>query len=177
MKKTNIGNLKKGWTLKAEKLEMLRASRAVEQAADRGSGKGKSATAEELDRIFDEGKEDITDYVDRSKLQRPNLELRRVSVDMPVSMIRTIDREAQIRGMSRQSLIKAWLFQVIEEHGMAQSYERFKKERDLHSRWAYETHTVPTVEDGPLRLNLQGAIEALQRADEQAKELEEKIKR
>lgn len=95
--------------------------------------KVKSATAEDLDRIFDEGKEDITDYVDLSALRRPNLELRRVSLDMPVSMIRRIDRAAQIRGMSRQSLIKAWLFDVIsekEKQGVAQSYERVKKERD-----------------------------------------------
>ncbi len=95
--------------------------------------KTKSATAEDLDRIFDDGKEDITDYVDLSKLRRPNLELRRVSLDMPVSMIRRIDRAAQLRGISRQSLIKAWLFEVIgekEEKSIGQSYERMKKERD-----------------------------------------------
>jgi hypothetical protein len=98
---------------------------------------------------------------------------------MPVGMILKIDREANARGMSRQSLIKAWLYEMIEEHGMAQSYERLKKERD---RLVHALHADYTVEDSPLNVQrhillLQEVVEALRRANEQSKGLTEKIKR
>jgi hypothetical protein len=38
--------------------------------------------AEELDKIFDDGKEDILPYLDMSTLRRPNLDQKRVNVDL-----------------------------------------------------------------------------------------------
>ena len=46
-----------------------------------------SLKAEELDKIFDEGKEDILPYLDMTTLRRPNLDQKRVNVDLPIWMI------------------------------------------------------------------------------------------
>lgn len=78
--------------------------------------KSKTISAEEFDRIFDEGKEDVMQYVDLSKARRPNLEIRRVNVDLPQWMIDALDGEARRRGITRQSVIKTWIFEKIREN-------------------------------------------------------------
>jgi hypothetical protein len=75
--------------------------------------------AEEFDRLFDEGKEDITQYFDLSKARRPNQEPKRVNVDFPMWMVNSLDQEAKRVGVTRQSLIKLWLAERLERAGMA----------------------------------------------------------
>ncbi|MGA6980473.1 MAG: CopG family antitoxin [Candidatus Sulfotelmatobacter sp.] len=75
--------------------------------------------AKTLDRLFDEGKEDITKYFDLSKARRINQEPKRVNVDFPVWMVRSLDREAQRLGVTRQSLIKLWLADRLAQVGEA----------------------------------------------------------
>ncbi len=70
--------------------------------------------AEELDEIFDRG-DDITPYLDLSSARRPNLEQKRVNVDLPVWMIQSLDRQAGLIGVTRQSIIKVWLSERIKE--------------------------------------------------------------
>ena len=74
---------------------------------------------EEFDKIFDEGKEDILQYADLTKVTKPNLELEDVNIQMPIWMIRKLDRKAAQIGISRDSVIKTWID------------ERIKKEKDL----------------------------------------------
>lgn len=69
--------------------------------------------AEEFDRRFDAG-EDMTPYVDLTKARRPNQEPRRVNVDFPVWMVRSLDREAKRLGITRQALIKVWIAERLE---------------------------------------------------------------
>jgi hypothetical protein len=64
--------------------------------------------AEEFDEMFDRG-EDITPYLDLTKIRRPNQEPRRVNVDFPVWMVNSLDREAKRLGITRQALIKVWI--------------------------------------------------------------------
>lgn len=64
--------------------------------------------ARDFDKKFDEGK-DISEYLDRSKARRPELEQKRVNVDFPIWMIRLLDKEADRLGVPRQSIIKIWL--------------------------------------------------------------------
>jgi hypothetical protein len=61
--------------------------------------------AKTFDQRFDAG-EDITGQLDISKARRPEKEQKRVNVDFPIWMIRTLDKEAQRIGVPRQSLIK-----------------------------------------------------------------------
>ncbi|MEI7501552.1 MAG: CopG family antitoxin [Bacteroidota bacterium] len=64
--------------------------------------------AEELDQKF-EAAEDITEYLDLQKAERPGLQQRRVSVDFPAWMVRELDQEAERLGVTRQSIIKFWI--------------------------------------------------------------------
>ena len=72
--------------------------------------------AKSLDRKFDEGKA-ITAELDLSKIKRPNQEQRRVNVDFPTWMIESLDKEASRLGVTRQSIIKVWLAERLEQRG------------------------------------------------------------
>lgn len=74
--------------------------------------------AEELDEIFDRG-DDITPHLDLDTLRRPNLEQKRVNVDLPVWMIQKLDRQAGLVGVTRQSIIKVWLSDRIRSEQSA----------------------------------------------------------
>ena len=69
----------------------------------------KNMKAEELDRIFDEGQEDILPYLDLAKAVRPGHAAKRVNVDFPEWMLSRLDLEADRLGVPRQSLIKIWI--------------------------------------------------------------------
>lgn len=70
--------------------------------------------AEEFDQRFDRG-EDITAELDLSKARRPGEAQRRVNVDFPVWMVESLDREARRLGVTRQSIIKVWIAERLEE--------------------------------------------------------------
>ncbi len=70
--------------------------------------------ASEFDKKFDDG-EDITEYLDLSTMRRPGEEQKRVNVDFPVWMIRSLDKEAKRLGVPRQSLIKVVIAQHLQE--------------------------------------------------------------
>jgi hypothetical protein len=71
--------------------------------------KPKTINAEELDRLFDEGSDEIDQYLDWDSARRPGLEAKRVNVDFPQWMVAKLDREAKRRGVTRQALIKMWI--------------------------------------------------------------------
>jgi hypothetical protein len=71
--------------------------------------------AEEFDQKFDAG-EDITTYLDMNTVRRPGYEQRRVNVDFPIWMIEALDREAARIGVTRQSIIKVWIAERLEQH-------------------------------------------------------------
>ena len=74
----------------------------------------KSITAEEFDRLFDEGSDEIDEYIDWSKGTRPGRAVQRVNVDFPVPVIKNLDREAARIGVTRQSLIKLWISERLD---------------------------------------------------------------
>ncbi|BDY11912.1 type II toxin-antitoxin system BrnA family antitoxin [Hydrogenimonas cancrithermarum] len=65
--------------------------------------------AKELDKIFDEGQEDILEWFDTEKMTKPNEEPKRINIDFPKWMVDRLDREARHLGVSRQAIIKMWL--------------------------------------------------------------------
>lgn len=71
--------------------------------------KKKHITSDELDRIFDEGEEDIMQYADMESIRTVNPKAKRVNVDFPNWMIQSLDREAKHIGVPRQALIKMWI--------------------------------------------------------------------
>lgn len=70
--------------------------------------------AEQFDKRFDEG-EDVTDALDLSRARRPRQAQRRVNVDFPQWMVDSLDREARRLGVTRQSIIKVWLAERLEQ--------------------------------------------------------------
>jgi len=68
--------------------------------------------AEKFDSDFDQGK-DVTEALDLSKSWRSNLE--RVNVDFPTWMVEMLDAEAGRLGVTRQSIIKVWLAEKLEQ--------------------------------------------------------------
>ncbi|MDX2222860.1 MAG: CopG family antitoxin [Rhodospirillaceae bacterium] len=74
--------------------------------------------AREFEKMFDAGK-DVGGLVDWSKARRPNLAPKRVNVDFPAWMVESLDREAKRLGVTRQSLIKLWLADKLEQGSKA----------------------------------------------------------
>jgi hypothetical protein len=72
--------------------------------------------ASEFERKFDE-KENIIEELDFSQARRPGLEQKRVNVDFPTWMITALDREAHKLGVTRQSVIKIWLAERLQQEG------------------------------------------------------------
>ncbi len=75
--------------------------------------KKKYMKAEEFDKKFDNG-EDLTDYLDLENAKRPGLEQKRVNVDFPIWMIKSLDKEAKRLGVTRQSIIKIWIAERLK---------------------------------------------------------------
>jgi hypothetical protein len=68
----------------------------------------KKVKAKDFDDAFNRG-EDVTKYLDKSKVRRVNAELKRVNIDFPVWVIDSLDNEARRLGITRQSLVKMWI--------------------------------------------------------------------
>ena len=69
---------------------------------------------------FENGDE-ILQHLDLSKAKRPMQKQKRINVDIPEWMIDSLDREAGRVGVTRQSIIKVWLAERLEQ---SQSLER-----------------------------------------------------
>jgi hypothetical protein len=70
--------------------------------------------AKELDKRFDNG-ENILKHFDVTKAKRPGQDQKRVNVDFPTWMIHRLDKEAKRLGVPRQSLIKIWIAERLEQ--------------------------------------------------------------
>jgi len=70
--------------------------------------------ASEIDKKFDDNKEDILNYFDTSKIRMINEELKRVNIDFPTWMVALLDREASHIGVSRQAIIKMWIAEKLQ---------------------------------------------------------------
>ena len=71
--------------------------------------------AEYFDKKFDANKQDVIDDLDLSTIKRPNQKQKRINVDFPSWVIDSLDREAGRVGVTRQSIIKIWLVERLEE--------------------------------------------------------------
>ena len=71
--------------------------------------------AKDFDKKFDDNKKDIIDELDLSTVKRANQSQKRINVDFPSWVIDSLDREASRVGVTRQSIIKLWLVERLEE--------------------------------------------------------------
>ena len=71
--------------------------------------------AKDFDKKFDDNKKDIINDLDLSTVKRSNQSQKRINVDFPSWVIDSLDREASRVGVTRQSIIKLWLVERLEE--------------------------------------------------------------
>ena len=71
-------------------------------------------TTEEFDKKFENG-EDMAPYLELDKGRHVNLDAKRVNVDFPQWMVTSLDQEAQRIGVTRQSVIKMWIADRLQE--------------------------------------------------------------
>ena len=69
--------------------------------------------ASEFDKKFDND-ESIIAELDVNRARRPGEETRRINVDFPAWMVISMDREARRLGITRQSIIKMWLAERLQ---------------------------------------------------------------
>lgn len=80
----------------------------------------KKISAEEFDKKFDNG-EDILPYIDlsskmtKSEFEEKLFSIKKVNIDLPSWAIASLDKEAKRIGVTRQSIIKMWLVQKLDE--------------------------------------------------------------
>mgnify|MGYP000651110746 FL=1 len=70
--------------------------------------------ASEFDKKFDSD-EDVMDELELEKAKRPMRKQKRVNVDFPEWMLDSLDEEAARIGVTRQSIIKVWLAERLEQ--------------------------------------------------------------
>lgn len=78
----------------------------------------KTISASELDEKFDNG-EDVMEFLDLSKAERPNQKHKRINVDFPLWMVEELDKASDRVGVTRQSLIKMWLADKLSLQGQS----------------------------------------------------------
>jgi hypothetical protein len=79
--------------------------------------------AKTFDNKFDDGDE-ILDVLDMTKAKRAMKDQKRVNVDFPAWMIESLDKEASRVGVTRQSIIKVWLAERLENLAANKSLHR-----------------------------------------------------
>jgi len=74
-------------------------------------------TASEFEEKFDAG-EDISEYLDIDNARRPEIEQKKLSLNLPSWMVIKLDNEAKKRGVNRQSILKVWIAEKLKEHSL-----------------------------------------------------------
>ncbi|NJE80664.1 CopG family transcriptional regulator [Olsenella sp. SW781] len=74
----------------------------------------KRISSQQAEDIFDEGG-DVLPYAEDPTFERPHQSQRRVSVDMNEPMVVRLDGYASEYGVTRQSLMKIWLAERLDE--------------------------------------------------------------
>ena len=68
----------------------------------------KPISAEEFDRLFDEGSDEIDQYIDWSKARRVN-QTESIVVDLPNAVVVELDGKAERAGLTRQAFLQQWI--------------------------------------------------------------------
>lgn len=70
--------------------------------------------AKDFDKKFDDN-QNIVDSLDTHKARRPGHEQKRVNVDFPSWVINELDFQAERLGVTRQSVIKMWIAERLDQ--------------------------------------------------------------
>jgi hypothetical protein len=65
--------------------------------------------AEELDRVFDQGGEDVDQYFDVENVSYPGREPRSIAINLPAQVFDALEREAGLTGTPVHELVETWV--------------------------------------------------------------------
>lgn len=88
---------------------------ASSQSAAQETPKSLLISTEEFDRRFDAGESLDSLGVDLSKAKRPGKDIKRITIDLPAPFLDRLDHWAAVRGLTRQALVKSWLYDRLEK--------------------------------------------------------------
>jgi hypothetical protein len=71
--------------------------------------------ANDFDLKFDQNTEDVVEDLDLTTTRKPLKDTRRVNVDFPAWIVDSLDCEARRLGVTRQSIIKIWIAERLEQ--------------------------------------------------------------
>ena len=99
----------------------------------------KSITAKEFDKKFDNN-EDITEYLDFSKAMKLKefkkiKETKKINLDIPQNILNFIDQEANKIGVTRQALLKVWIFERLKKLGRLDLLDPYQPPKN-NSKWS-----------------------------------------
>jgi hypothetical protein len=75
--------------------------------------------AKDLDKLFDEGEEDVLQYFDLARVRRVNGERELVELDLSKERLAALDAEATRLNISRDRLISQWVRERLEKAATA----------------------------------------------------------
>ena len=77
----------------------------------------KTISVEEFDKLFDEGHEDIMDYLDLDKAEviNANKSTESISVSFPLPIMQKINKYAQRMNVSNEEVVKFWVSERIAQ--------------------------------------------------------------
>ncbi|MBS3771964.1 MAG: CopG family antitoxin [Bacteroidales bacterium] len=75
--------------------------------------KRKYISAKEFDEKFEAG-EDLSEYLDMEKANRPGLKNKKIRLQLPEWMLGSVDREAKKMGVSRQAVLRMWISEKLK---------------------------------------------------------------
>jgi hypothetical protein len=78
--------------------------------------KKKYITGKEFDEKFETG-EDLSEYLDLDNARRPELDKKKININLPAWMINQVDEQAKKMGTSRQAILKVWIAEKLKDHG------------------------------------------------------------
>ena len=58
------------------------------------------------------------EYIDIENANRPGREQKRVNVDFPIWIIRSLDKEAKRLGVTRQSVVEFWIAERLQHNSL-----------------------------------------------------------
>ncbi|MEE8367014.1 MAG: CopG family transcriptional regulator, partial [Thermoanaerobaculia bacterium] len=79
--------------------------------------------AKDFDKKIDDNKVEIIEDLDLSTTKRVNQTQKRVNVDFPIWVVDCLDKEASRVGVTRQSIIKLWLVERLEERAASKTLQ------------------------------------------------------
>lgn len=71
--------------------------------------------AKDLDKLFDDGEEDVLQYFDLTKIRRVNWEHELVELELPTEDLSALDAEAARLNTTRHKLVSLWIRERLKQ--------------------------------------------------------------